>query len=606
MKKSFLLVLLSLPLFYLLFQGCVETISDPPDRLAPRLDVWSPASDDTVKNGRNYISYYAEDDKGINYCEVYVNGVLNYKFDADSTFTLPKIYFWIEESRINSKISYFVKVYDLWGNATTSTEMNNILVVENTSPPDKPEDFSIQNISDQILKLTWEDVSDNEQGFEIWRKTGNLYELFKTVQKNSVSAYDSTLSAGSVYYYKVRSINKFGKSAFTSEINSAGIGPLSAPANLSGVALGTNNIKLSWQDKSTQEIKFKIERKNSDAASFSHLAYVDSNKTEYTDRYSMYAGGSYSYRIAAQNKEGDLSDWSNQIEVVTLSENISTPSNLEAKLLTTKRRVILTWYDANFTSIEAKIERKPFNGSYVQIGSVPASNKKFEDSLVTMGNYYSYRVRIVTDQGNYSLYSNEASIAVPVMPPNSPGDLKLSQLTPTLFNLKWTDNSNDESGFQLWRSDGNVTDFRPLMVLGPNFTSINDEVLNSNIVYYYKIRAFRDTVVSDFSNLINSTGGSGEYPMPGDFAAVGICRGQIKLTWKDNTTDELAFSIERKTSWGTYSQIALLAPNSKEYIDTGLTPGIEYLYRIKVFNSTKESDWSETSVMVPSDGDCGG
>jgi len=609
MKKNHLIFLLILPIFYLLLEGCVETITDPPDKLAPRVELWSPVSEDTVKNGRNYLSFYAEDDIGLYYCEVYVNGMLNIKFDADSTHALPdKIYFWIDESMINSRINYFIKVYDLWGNVTTSAEMSNLLVTENTSPPDAPEKFSIELISESVLKMNWEDVSDNEQGFETWRKEENhSYELLKTLPKNSITAFDSSISATKIYYYKIRAYNKFGKSAFTTEINSAGIGALSAPANLTGTALGMNQIKLTWQDRSTRETRFKIERKNTGDQYFAHLVYIDSNKTEYTDRYNMYSGGSYTYRVAATNKT-NISEWSNEVDVITLSENISTPANLTAKLNSLKKSVKLTWSDYNNSSVEAKIERKSLGGTYTQVASIPAELKLFEDSLITMGNYYTYRVRILTGQGNYSLYSNEASIAVPVIAPNAPGELELYKFSEYLFNLRWKDNSNDEDGFQLWRSDGSITNFRIVKQLAPNATSINEEITNSSIIYYYKIRAYRDTLFSEFSNLINSTGGSGLYPRPGDFSVKALCPSKVQITWKDNTADELGFRIERRTSWTTFNQIALLPPNSQSFIDeSGLSAGIEFIYRIQVFSSTQESDWSEEiHIMMPSTGDCGG
>lgn len=607
MKKNVLLILL-VPVLYFSFQGCVETITDPPDKLAPRVEVWLPATDDTVKNGRNYITYYAEDDKGLYYCEVYLNGVLHLRFDADSTHTMPKIYFWIDESLVGSKISYFVKAYDLAGNESRSEEMSNILVIENTSPPETPEDFTASRVNDNIVMLTWTDVSDHETGFEIWRRTSeSTSKLFRSVEANTKSFSDSTAASDKIYYYKICAINKFGKSSFSSEINSAGIGPLSTPGNFSGTALGTNQIKLTWTDKSTQETKFRIQRKNTGDTYFSDLVYVDSNKTEYIDKYSMYAGGSYTYRIAATNKTSS-SDWSPSIDVITLSENVSTPANLTAVLQVSSKSVKLTWDDYGNTAVEAKIERKNPNSSFALIGSTTASLKSYEDKTVTGGNSYTYRVRTITSQGNYSSYSNEASIEVPVIPPNAPTNLKLAKFSDVSFNLSWTDNSDDENGFQLWRSDGTVNDFKIIRQLPANSFSINDEVSNASVIYYYKIRAFRDTTFSEFSNIINSTGGSGVYPRPDNFTATAFCPTKVLLTWKDNTVDELGFRIERKTAWGTYTEIALLPPNTNTYTDeSGLSAGIEFIYRIKVFSSTQESDWSdEIHVMMPSDGDCGG
>jgi Concanavalin A-like lectin/glucanases superfamily len=68
---------------------------------------------------------------------------------------------------------------------------------------------------------------------------------------------------------------------------------------------------------------------------------------------------------------------------------------------------------------------------------------------------------------------------------------------------------------------------------------------------------------------------------------------QLTLVWKDNSDNEDHFAIERKTEPnGTYSQISLIEANSTSYVDTAVTGGIAYCYRVMAVNSAAASDYS--------------
>lgn len=55
--------------------------------------------------------------------------------------------------------------------------------------------------------------------------------------------------------------------------------------------------------------------------------------------------------------------------------------------------------------------------------------------------------------------------------------------------------------------------------------------------------------------------------------------GQLHLTWTDNSNNEDAFKIERKTgTTGTYIEIATVGANVTSYTDTNLTDGATYCY----------------------------
>src|SRR5687768_12443149 len=79
---------------------------------------------------------------------------------------------------------------------------------------------------------------------------------------------------------------------------------------------------------------------------------------------------------------------------------------------------------------------------------------------------------------------------------------------------------------------------------------------------------------------------------------------QINMTWKDNSTTEQGFVVERTiagTGSSNYQAVATLAANSTSFSDTTVSPGTTYGYRIRAFNSIGSSQSSSQFATTPSD-----
>ena len=88
---------------------------------------------------------------------------------------------------------------------------------------------------------------------------------------------------------------------------------------------------------------------------------------------------------------------------------------------------------------------------------------------------------------------------------------------------------------------------------------------------------------------------------PNNLNATAVSSSQIDLTWQDNSINETGFKIERKTgSSGTYAEIASVAANVVSYPDTGRAAGTTYFYRVRAFNGSGNSGYSnEASATTP-------
>lgn len=68
----------------------------------------------------------------------------------------------------------------------------------------------------------------------------------------------------------------------------------------------------------------------------------------------------------------------------------------------------------------------------------------------------------------------------------------------------------------------------------------------------------------------------------------------VDLSWHDGSTNETGFKIERKVNTsGSWSEIGTTSLNTNSYQDThGISPDTEYVYRVRAYNSSGNSAYS--------------
>ncbi|HEX3020258.1 MAG TPA: discoidin domain-containing protein [Chitinispirillaceae bacterium] len=94
------------------------------------------------------------------------------------------------------------------------------------------------------------------------------------------------------------------------------------------------------------------------------------------------------------------------------------------------------------------------------------------------------------------------------------------------------------------------------------------------------------------------------FTAPSNLTATAVAPNQINLAWLYNSSNQTGFAIERSlSSNGPWAQIATTGANARTYYDAQLSGGIKYWYRVKAFNATGSSDWSNTaSATTPNGG----
>jgi hypothetical protein len=79
---------------------------------------------------------------------------------------------------------------------------------------------------------------------------------------------------------------------------------------------------------------------------------------------------------------------------------------------------------------------------------------------------------------------------------------------------------------------------------------------------------------------------------PTSLAALPVTGPGIRLTWRDNSTNESGFRLERHTGTEAYREVARPGVNATSFTDTGVQPGTRYVYRLRAVNAGGFSTYS--------------
>jgi fibronectin type 3 domain-containing protein len=301
--------------------------------------------------------------------------------------------------------------------------------------------------------------------------------------------------------------------------NAARVLPATPVLNATGIP--GNPINLTWTDGTpaaapatlgnpANEIGFRIERAIGIAGSFATIGTTLANITTYTDTTSV-LNTLYRYRVVAFNAAGDSPS-----APVTVGPLLAAPTNLVAAFTGssfTGFSVILTWRDNSNNEASFAVWRSTNGGAFAQIATVTRTATQSTSvggtvsytNGVSAGNIYAYYVTAVNASGS-SAPSNTVTVSLkaPAAPSNLAG--AAVRITGSTSNdkvtLTWTDNSNNETSFQIQRaSNSTFTSFVSTSTVGVNVTSFSQNVSRS-FNYYYRVRAINAFGNSPWSNFV--------------------------------------------------------------------------------------------------------
>ncbi|PYP57402.1 MAG: hypothetical protein DMF98_22535 [Acidobacteria bacterium] len=277
---------------------------------------------------------------------------------------------------------------------------------------------------------------------------------------------------------------------------------LNAPSNLTALVVSMSRIDLSWQDNSSNENGFEVQRSTTGpSGAFSLRASLPVNTTAFSDS-GLTASTQYCYKVRAYQTKGPKTYFSPFSAVVCAATpspppppQPGAPSSVSAALVP-GITVRVVWADNSTNEDGFRLERSADQVTWATVATLgPSSDTSvsFTDDTWTIEQQACYRVFAFNGAGDSPA---AAACTAPLLGPTS--------LTLIDGGLAWIDNSSIEDGYEVWVRFGPYCSVQPvalLAVLPADATSAPTYWYSDCPVVSYLVAATKDGAYSDWAEV---------------------------------------------------------------------------------------------------------
>ena len=393
-----------------------------------------------------------------------------------------------------------------------------------------------------------------------------------------------------------------------------------APSALSATVASGSQINLQWTDNATNESAYTVERSLDGSTNWTELtSTLPADTTTYSDT-GLSAGTTYYYRVKATNQAGG-SNYSNvanatpsaAVYVFTEDWQGTDGAAWNRSKWTTDGGTSAT---LDIRSNQGRMRFENVSGARARaIAIMPnrANTEVLASFLFPSTGAKGYLQIYSRASGNWSDGSPSSAYYVEISNSSSSVGLRkvssgtITELTnanvgqatttkqwvrfrvdgSTLMAKVWTDGTPEPASWEIQATDASITNTGVLQLKWQRASSATGarEVFLDDLTV-------RDM---DSSSLPPSA--------PSDLAATATSASQVDLSWKDNSTKESAYTVERSldgdSNWTELT--STLPADATTYSDTGLSAGTTYYYRVKATNENGSSGYSNTASATPSE-----
>lgn len=381
------------------------------------------------------------------------------------------------------------------------------LVSLRTYATNAPSNLSASALSSNQISLSWTDNSSNETGFTFAYARNSALSNPTYVYAGGVNTTSYThtgRSPATTYFYKMKAEGS-PDSSWTS-VDSA----TTAPSGLTVAATSSTAIGISWTGNSSNSSIHGYTYALATNSSFSSASYnwVSGNGTVSTSKTGLATATTYWLKIKAEGTADTYdSPYGSVVKVTTM------PGSLAATVVSDSQ-VNLSWSgnagNANIVGYTvATATNSSFTGATYQYVA-GAGSTGFSKSGLTAGTTYYFKVKA---EGTSDSYDSSFTAFVTATPgtssvPNAPSGLSASAVSSSRIDLSWTDNSGNETGFELKRATDSAFTQNVVWIGNIQGTTYSNAGLSGSTTYYYKIRAEGTAGKSAYSNTVNATTGT--------------------------------------------------------------------------------------------------
>jgi hypothetical protein len=205
-------------------------------------------------------------------------------------------------------------------------------------------------------------------------------------------------------------------------------------------------------------------------------------------------------------------------------------------------------------------------------------------------------------------YSNSVSLTITATAPAAPSNLTGSVQFGPSVRLSWTDQSLNETGFTIERSDDGVTftviDTRGIKTGSGTTITYSDTTVQAGMTYYYRVNAVNGNTPSNYSNTFKVTIPNVPAAPTGISAAAtsGTTTDTIRVSWTAPAGTISSYDVQFSTDPTFMTNVSTYntGSNLTIYSRTGFIKKKTYYVRIRAVNQIGNSTWSNSiNILTP-------
>jgi fibronectin type 3 domain-containing protein len=304
-------------------------------------------------------------------------------------------------------------------------------------------------------------------------------------------------------------------------------------------------------------------------------------------------GTTYYYQVAAvlDGKQGPTSDVVSTTTdtVKPPSIGITAPSGLTATSIA-QNRVDLSWTDNSTNELGFYLYQSLNGSSFTLIEGLVAGATTASVKGLSQDSNYWYRVQAFAT-GSTSAFSNTVALRTLPTLPAAPSNLSLLVGGTSQIQVSWTDNSNNEQFFNVFRSTDGVS-YPFGITLPAGSTTYLNTGLSAGTTYFYRVNAANTGGTSGFAGPVSATTVPTIPVAPSNLRFTNRTTTRLDLAWNDNSNNESGFLIQSSLTGVTYTNLDTVGANVTDYEVRGLNVGTTYFFQVAAFNAGGTSSFS--------------
>ena len=278
----------------------------------------------------------------------------------------------------------------------------------------------------------------------------------------------------------------------------------------------------------------------------------------------------------------DTSGANTRSSVITVTVNASLPPPPTALAASpTETTVRLTWLHDGNNESGFRIYRSN-GGTFSLIATVAANAVEHTDINLLPGTAYTYRVAAFNTAGDSPFA--ETYVTTLSLAPAIPENLTATPLSASIV-IGWNP-SIGATQYTVERSLSSAGLFAAIGTAALN--QFTDSTAIAGTTYFYRVLAYGSGQFSAPSAVVSATI-AGSAPAAPRTLSVSASKANVKVMWKDSSTNEEKFIIERSLDNTSFSQIAVAPANTTIFVDSNIAPRRRYYYRVAAANAAGSS-----------------